>query len=409
MPQLSQRQLQLYGAEAPLVLAVGVVRSGKTYAGCLGFTDYLLTTEPAKHLVSGRSPTELKGEVLPHIRDRARALGCDVSWNNSERTLSLDGHVLYFIAWSNKQSAERIQGMTFRCALLDEVTLVGEDFFDMVVSRLSMAGSRFYGFTNPNAPGHWLKRRIDAKIPDLAVTSFRFEDNPHYWNEEGQAYLARLHRMYAPGSVFYKRFILGQWAAAAGLVYPDAAEKVGMPPPGYRLTMAFAGADFGTTAPSSLVRIEQWEEPGAVHYHVTDSLHVEGSKEMPSHPHLTAQRMHALWLERPFRYCYLDPSAYGWVGGALEAAMPECDFLHATNDVMPGISTVARLFAEGRLTIAAGERTRPLRDELAAYIWDERQAEAAQDKPRKKDDHHVDALRYGLFSEDSRAPLVFDD
>ena len=34
---------------------------------------------------------------------------------------------------------------------------------------------------------------------------------------------------------------------------------------------------------------------------------------------------------------------------------------------------------------------------MEGYRWDERARERGEDKPRKEDDHAVDALRYGLM------------
>ncbi|MCY4027733.1 MAG: terminase family protein [Acidobacteria bacterium] len=393
MPALSPRQLDVYVAEAPIILAVGVISSGKTHAGCLAFTDYLLTTPPSHHLVTGRSPTELKAEVRPHIMDRARSQGCHVVWNNTERTLQIDGHTLFFIAWSNTESAKRIRGMTLRTALADEVTLVGEEFFDMLISRLRMPGSRFYGLTNTDAPTHWLKTRIDDGRID-SVYTFGWNDNPALWSKEGQEYIRRMHRLYTPGSVFHKRFILGQWAAASGLIY--LYFKTAPLPPRGLVTRTFAGLDFGMTKPSAVVRIEEYTYALERRYFITHSFcpNEGASKDLAIMPSAQAQRIAEFYEAHPFEVLYADPSA-----AALTAEVRPlvgCAVRDARNEVSEGIAAVERLLAPDHMTIRDHEDTRMLRDEMVGYVWDDNPR--SQDKPKKENDHACDAMRYGVYS-----------
>jgi hypothetical protein len=41
--------------------------------------------------------------------------------------------------------------------ICDEISLMPQSFFQMLLSRMSPEGARLYGTTNPDSPYHWLK------------------------------------------------------------------------------------------------------------------------------------------------------------------------------------------------------------------------------------------------------------
>ena len=65
-----------------------------------------------------------------------------------------------------------------------------------------------------------------------------------------------------------------------------------------------------------------------------------------------------------------------------------------------GIRMVASLLASGRLLIH--KSCKNLIDQMQSYSWDEKATEAGEDKVVKRDDHAVDALRYGIVTTRSR-------
>lgn len=46
--------------------------------------------------------------------------------------------------------------MTLNGAYCDELSLFPEDFFAMLLSRLSVSRAKLIATTNPDNPGHWL-------------------------------------------------------------------------------------------------------------------------------------------------------------------------------------------------------------------------------------------------------------
>lgn len=126
-------------------------------------------------------------------------------------------------------SAALIQGSTLAGLLLDETALMPRAFVEQAVARCSVRGSRLWFNCNPEGPEHWFYKEWIEKAESRGALRLHFtmEDNPGLPPEIRQRY----ERLYT--GVFYRRFVLGEWAAAQGLVYDffdpdkDAAEVPG--------------------------------------------------------------------------------------------------------------------------------------------------------------------------------------
>ena len=100
--------------------------------------------------------------------------------------------------------------------LLDEAALMPRSFVEQAIARCSVEGSRLWFNCNPEHPGHWLYREwiLGAKEKNALVLHFRMEDNPYL----SPGMLERYRRLYT--GPFYRRYVLGEWTAASGAVYP---------------------------------------------------------------------------------------------------------------------------------------------------------------------------------------------
>ena len=136
---------------------------------------------------------------------------------------------MLLIGADNEAAATKIQGLTLAGAYCDEAAALPETFFNMLYSRLSVAGARLWLTSNPDNPGHWLKKKwldraklwldrdgvthADPGGIDLHRVSFKLEDNPHLPAE----YVARVKASYT--GLWRRRYVLGEWCMAAGAVY----------------------------------------------------------------------------------------------------------------------------------------------------------------------------------------------
>lgn len=199
-------------------IKTGATRSGKT------FVDVLVTIPKRVLACRGEGLIVLlgntKGTLERNILEPMRAIwGADnVGEISSDNTVQLFGKKCYALGADTKKHVARIQGAAFEYAYGDEITTWSEDVFNMLKSRLSCPHSHFDGTCNPAGPRHWFKLFIDSDA-DVFVQAYTIDDNPFLTPE----FVAALKKEYA-GTVYYNRFILGQWAAAEGIIYRAFAD-----------------------------------------------------------------------------------------------------------------------------------------------------------------------------------------
>lgn len=190
----------------------GSVRSGKTHISMImwGFWVAQSPREGA-YLMAGKTLNTLKRNVLDPMTE---LFGSCFSYSLSKKEGRLFGRRVYLEGASNSQAEGKIRGMTLNGAYCDELTLFGEDFFTMLLSRLSAPNAKLFATTNPDDPSHWVKRDyLDNAAADLLALKFTLEDNIFLPRE----YISALKAEFT--GVFYERFILGNWVAAEGLIY----------------------------------------------------------------------------------------------------------------------------------------------------------------------------------------------
>ena len=193
------------------------VKTGATGSG-KSFVDY--TVVIPKRILAARGEGLLallgntKGTLERNILDPMREFwGPGLVGNiSSDNTVKLFGKKVYALGADNKKHVSRIQGATFEYAYGDEVTTWSEEVFSMLKSRLRCDHSRFDGTCNPDNPQHWFKRFLDSDA-DIYQQSYIIEDGALPANV-----VTELKKEYA-GTVYYNRFILGQWVAAEGVIY----------------------------------------------------------------------------------------------------------------------------------------------------------------------------------------------
>ncbi|HEX2317168.1 MAG TPA: terminase family protein [Thermomonospora sp.] len=404
-PGLSAAQLRsVAAADARINVWHGAIRSGKTVASLLRWLIYLADPPPGGlYVIAGRTITTIERNVLEPLRDE-RLFGPaarTVHHTPGSSTATVLGHRVHLIGAGDARAEERLRGMTCAGAYLDEVTLLPESFWTQLLGRMSVPGARLFATTNPDGPGHWLKRRWLDQARELDVAAFRFgvEDNPSL----PESYLDTLGREYT--GLWRRRFILGEWCQAEGAVYEswDPARHVVTDLP--RITRWLAvGCDYGTANPFAALLLGLGED-GRL-YLVSEYRHDAGR----AHRQRTDEEYSAdlrAWLagvRRPREsgdvlgvepeWVYVDPSAASlkaqlWRDGLANVA-------DADNQVREGIRLVSSLLATGRLLVHAS--CRGWIGEIGGYSWDPGAAAKGRDAPVKTDDHSLDAGRYAVKS-----------
>jgi phage terminase large subunit len=91
---------------------------------------------------------------------------------------------------------------------------------------------------------------------------------------------------------------------------------------------------------------------------------------------------------------YIDPSAASFIQQLYRDGFKYV--IKANNSVLDGIRTVGSNLSQRLLFIHRS--CQGVLTEMSSYVWDEKMQEKGEDKPIKKHDHSLDALRYGEHS-----------
>ena len=227
-------------------LLEGSVRSGKTWISLVLWAFWVATMPKDKnYLMVAKTLTSLRRNCLDLLQDLVGAKYFTYSLSKKEGCLF--GRKIYLEGVNDARAESKIRGMTLIGAYCDELTLFTEDFFAMLLSRLSEKGAKIIATTNPDSPNHWLMTRYINRIAeddlDMYVEKFLIDDNTFLDKE----YVDNLKKEYT--GVFYDRYILGMWKRAEGIIYADFADN----PSGYiindidkdKIAFASIGVDFG--------------------------------------------------------------------------------------------------------------------------------------------------------------------
>ena len=389
--ELSDKQNEvIYFADdnGTMMLSVGTIRSGKTFSSIAAFFLYTQSLDTAmKHIIGGRKLRVLEQEVLPLMNSLADSFKKPHKYRRSEQTLVIGTQTYFVIAGNDETSMERVQGLTIHSSLIDEATLVPENFFSTIVSRLTFSDSKVWVTCNPSYPLHWLKTKwIDTGRVDREL-QFKFDDNPSLSPE-----VIERNRALFTGA-FHKRMIEGLWAAAEGLVYmnPCVGE---LDLDDYRVLKSIVSCDYGVASISALESCYalMHNETKKIIYYIADSVHIEGGTDMKNKTddELVSYVVH-LVAKHNSRSVIVDKSAASFITALKAFPHRSYNVRKSYSDVLPGIRTVDNLFEDERLIIHPDCTN--LLEELYSYSWDEKQ----NDKPVKENDHHCDAMRYGVM------------
>ena len=226
-------------------LLEGSVRSGKTWISLIIWAMWVATQpKDANFLMAAKTLTALERNNLNLLESLVGADNFKFSVASKKGTLF--GRTVYLEGASDARAESKIRGLTLKGAYLDELTLFDEEFFIMLLSRLSEPEAKLFATTNPDSPNHWLMtdyiQRADDGELDFLRIKFLIDDNPYLSDE----YVKSLKAEYT--GVFYERFIKGEWVAAEGVVYPEFAnnpEKFTVKSPSDDISFATVGVDFG--------------------------------------------------------------------------------------------------------------------------------------------------------------------
>ena len=197
----------------------GATRSGKTYLDYYVIPKRIrnVANEQGLIVVLGNTKGTLQRNVIEPLQN---IWGTElVSDIKSDNTALLFGEKAYCLGADNSKHVNKIRGASFKYCYGDEVATWNEEVFQMLKSRLDKPYSKFDGTCNPEGPSHWFKKFLNGNA-DIYQQKYTLYDNPFLDKEV----LQNLETEYR-GTVFFDRYILGDWKAAEGTIYMLFADK----------------------------------------------------------------------------------------------------------------------------------------------------------------------------------------
>lgn len=382
------RSIHQAGTTPQIALWSGAVSSGKTVASLLALL-IAIAAAPDRGLIVivGRTLQTIERNIFDPLQSAALfgTLTSQVHHTTGSTLATILGRTVHLVGASDVRSEGRIRGATIALAYVDEATLVPQSFWMMLLSRLRVPGAKLLATTNPDGPGHWLRKDFIARADEVGMRYWHFtlDDNPSLEQE----YIDRLKRQYT--GLWYRRFIEGLWVLAEGAVYegwdPDRHIIRGDLPPLIRLPGV--GVDYGTTNPFAALMLGVTQDGRLC---LTREWRWDSRRQMRSLTDSEYSTRLRAWIgaDRPEWVC-VDPSAASFSTQLFrDGLMPTS----ANNAVLDGIRLVASMLAQDLLVVH--ESCTGWIDEVGGYVWDDKAALLGEDKPIKADDHSLDAGRY---------------
>lgn len=361
-------------------IKTGATRSGKTYMDYYLIPKRLRAVEGKEGLnviLGNTRETIRRNVILPMQNIYGVARVGNIRADNS---CFMFGQQVFVLGADNANHVDRIRGTSIKYCYGDEITTWNPEVFDMLKSRLDKEYSVFDGTCNPASPMHWFKEFLDSDA-DIYQQAYTIDDNPFL----SPTFVANLKKEYA-GTVYYERYILGEWALAEGIIYPMYSEAILRPPEGpaekYVLSI-----DYGTQNPFSA---GLWAKYGDVWYREREYYYGGRDRGIQK-----TDNEYLDDLNKEFGditpgmslTVIIDPSAASFIA-LLRKQHGRYAVRKANNAVLDGIRETAAAMKTGKIKISPD--CKAWIKEAQGYVWDS----SGDDAPVKENDHAMDETRY---------------
>lgn len=380
-----------------MLINSGAKRTGKTVLNNDLFLNELRTVRAnanklgidlPQYILAGADLGAIQRNVLIELTNK---YGIEFKLNKHNQ-FTLFGVQVCCFGHSKINDLGRIRGMTSFGAYINEGSMSNQEVFDEIKSRCSGEGARILVDTNPDNPEHWLKKDYIDKSDAKTIQTFNYElDDNTFLSERYRDNI----KASTPSGMFYDRNIKGLWCTAEGAVYSDFNKDIHFISKdkllGVKFKKYFVGVDFG------------WEHYGAmvvIGISLNDDYYI---LEENAHQHTDIDT----WV----KIAKDIKRKYGNINFYVDSARPDyknkllvngIKAINADKSVMEGIAEVSTLITNNKFFVV--DDVKRFKQEIYNYVW----AKSNKDEPIKLYDDVLDAIRYGIFTNNKLSGISFD-
>lgn len=375
------------------IIADGAIRSGKTISMSLSFSLWAMENFNGQNFgMCGKTIGSFRRNVLFWLKLMLKSRGYKTEDKRADNLLIVTKgdktNYFYIFGGKDERSQDLIQGITLAGVFFDEVALMPESFVNQATGRCSVEGSKFWFNCNPDGPYHWFKLNwIDKKEEkNILYLHFTMDDNLSLSEKIKNRYKS----MYS--GVFFKRYILGLWVVAEGIIYSmfdkekhvcDATE--------FSYKEYYISCDYGT---QNATVFGLWgKTTDGKHVLINEYYYSGRDKGIQKTDTQYADDLEKFIGDYKVNRIIVDPSAASFIA---ELRKRGYRVQKAKNDVLDGIRLTASFMAQDKLLI--DEDCVETLKEIASYSWDSDSSKTGEDKPVKEYDHSMDQMRYYFFT-----------
>lgn len=372
------------------IIADGAIRSGKTLCMSLSYVLWAMESFNQQNFgMAGKTIGSFRRNVLFWLKMMLASRGYSVVDHRSDNLIVVSKgtttNYFYIFGGKDERSQDLIQGITLAGMFFDEVALMPESFVNQATGRCSVTGSKFWFNCNPDNPRHWFKVNwVDkCKEKNIIYLHFTMDDNLSLSEKIKERYRS----MYV--GVFFKRYILGLWCVAEGLVYSMFSEERHVKKEHMTGALTYVvSVDYGTVNPFSagLWAFDGWhsQREAEVYYNSR-----EVGKRVDDEEYY--KMLKKLIGNRRVECIIVDPSAASFI--EVIKKYNEYSVMGANNDVLDGIRVVTTMLNKDMISVH--EDCQDNIKEYGLYVWDE---EKGDDVVIKENDHSMDDTRYYCYT-----------
>lgn len=390
---ISEKQLKILAfpyTKYEAIICDGAIRSGKSSIMTWAFVKWgMMNFDGQRFAICGKSVDScIKNVIQPFLAMSLARETYRLRWRRIDKVLEVQNgnttNLFEVFGGKDESSFALIQGRTLAGVLLDEVALQPRSFVEQALARCSVSGSRFWFNCNPGPPSHWFYQEWIKQTERHKALHLHFllEDNPALDPE----IVERYKNTYA--GVFYRRYILGEWCVADGLVYPMFDKSKHIATEQHSGGVYYISIDYGTLNPTAM-GLWQLRNGKAV---MLKEYYYDGRKQKRQKTDEEyADDLEAFAEGYQIERVIVDPSAASFK----ETLRRRGKFavMDANNAVLDGIRLTGSLLLAGRILFDAScENTF---DEFGSYCWDEKKE---TDAVVKESDHAMDMIRYFVYT-----------